>query len=532
MLVIIAVVLLYYRSDMPLMYKHTLSSRIIHSDTHSRNLSGDYAEIGPALANSLERGYSLIGVSRSSLPPIPTETDPVVVQQVQTPSYENPYDLPNFPTGNEHEQRKINADWTSKPPEVLVPAAEETDSQSRESHEYHMLEQIAPLSATTVSSPSPSPLTSPHHTYHTLEAPNSPPTPSSSTLLSCDPDSTPNSFAENDDVDLYDDIIQPETSQSTRLSCGSAVEPVRLPTIPENELEGQTVKEFSNDAVVLNSIHPGPTDTVSPDFSTMASRDDCTGFSESSKDDEEYDRLVDPPHLYHILDHSALPGSTRVHNFAPAIYSNLEAGISHVKRKCGVHNIHLLTPQSGMTNLTYSSGSSLDASENNIFDDMQYFVGPPGKARVVVVRSAACNPERKELRSRCHSYTHGHPLPFDGQTNEPLSGVATLSKYSGDYERDPVYMKQLYNESENTKGVEENPGDKNSNLRQPLVSMDDSFWHVDSMRLLTRLSLQDREKGSSLPNLTKHIYQSLAADTLEPLQPYDRLNKNREETAV
>ena len=487
---------------MPLMYKHTLPSRIIHSDTHSRNLSGDYAEIGPALSDSLERGYSLIGVSRSTLPPLPTELNPET-DQFPTTGYENPYDLPMFPPGQE--PRRQTAAQLNK-----LSSSSEVQIEGTDSHEYHMLEQMAPLGSTAAPSP-----VSPQHTYHILESPNS--HLSSSPPVSCDPSSTPSGPDVDDDE--YDDVIQHEPSP--RLSCSSATETGRLPTIHENELEDQRSVEFSD---VVSPTHP--TDTVSPDV-TLNDPEDCTGFSECSKDDGEYDRLVDPPHLYHVLEHSPLPGGPCIHNIAPAMYSSLETIHSSKRKGTPLQtHVHFLTPQSGVTNLTYSSGSSIDATETNVFDDPQYLVSTPGRTRL----AAKCDQERRK-RQRSQSYTHEPPSMFSCQTAEAQSETS-LSKYSGDYERDPVYMCHLYNVSEKRSLT----NSSNGSLLPLLRARDGSMYRDDSgfstYSGSSRLSLQDREKGSSLPDLTKHIYQPLETDTLEPLQPYAKLNKIRIETAV
>ena len=474
-----------------------MSSRIIHSDTHSRNLSGEYAEIGPALSTSLERGYSLIGVSHSDLPPLPTVLNPAI-DQLSTPGYENPYDLPVFHLAQD--QRRT--DVTSQV------AGEGTDSRSLGSHEYHILEQIAPVSSVT----SP-PLLSPHHTYHTLENPNSP-------SRSCDLSS--NVPIVSIKLDVTDADGDTEFTKSPRLSCTSAtnVPGGRLSTIPESDTEEQRTLER------LDLVNPSHTsDAVSPEM-TSTNPEDSSGFSESSsKDDREYDRLIDPPHLYHILEHSPLPGCPRVHSFPPTTYDNLEA-VHTSKRKAHLSpHVHILNPQVGVTNLTYSSGSSLDALETNVFDDPRYLVSPPGRARL---GKSTFGADGKELR-RSHSYSHGQSQSYVYQVE--AQGDTSVSKYSGDYERDPVYMHQLCNG--NGKSVQ---ATNNSTSRQPLKVVDDSyFWHDDSgfsTYSSSRLSLQDREKGSSLPNLTKHIYQPLETETMDPLQPYDQLDKLRKETSM
>ena len=458
------------RSDLPLMYKRVESTHIIHSGTHSRNLSGEYAEIGPALSRG---SYSQSGVPHISLPPLPTEMGPEA-DHCQTPGYENPYDLPVFPAERRH------TDIVSTKSKEM----EGNDSQSLRSHDYHMLEQIVPLNST--------PPTSPHHTYHTLKEDSLP------SSVPCDPN------------DRVDDVVQHDSP--LQLSCDST-ELGRLPTIPEHDLEDQRSTE---QGYVIKPNRPD--DTVPPDITAVDVKD-CDGFSETSKDDGEYDRLVNPPHLYHILEHSPSAGRPRIHNFVPAGYCHLEVGHA-VKRK---PHVNFMIPETDVTDLSdsFSSESSLDDAEANVFDDPQYFVGPVRRTNRV---ESACNADRNELTSS-HKCTHGNPPLFVDQM-EP-QGDINLSKYSGDYERDPVYMRQLYSESGTCVPT------NNSSRKWPLRAMDDSLWCDDSgFSTYSSLSLQDREKGASLPNLTNHVYQSLETKTLEPVQPYEKLKIGGKETPV
>ena len=471
---------------------------------HHRAMSGEYAEIGPALSLSQEHRHSNI-LLHSSLPPIPTELDPEQYQ-FQNPGYENPYDLLVF-----HPQTQTETDDAES--SKLQERTEGADSQSLRSHEYHMLEQIAPISLDSTT-----PATSPQHTYHTLE------------------NNTPSSVPSGDDPDAtsaYDDIIQREPSQ--RLSFDSTGEPSRLPTIPENDLENQSSTEYVN---VVKPNHPS--DAVSPDLSTRVDLKDCTGFSESSKDDGEYDRLIDPPHLYHVLEHSPpLPGCPRIHNFDPTTtYSHLEAGLGHSTR-VNTHllpHVHIVSQQADVTNVsdTYSSESSLDATESNVFDDPRYLVGPPGQTRVV---KSACSmrDKLKELQKSHSCAQHGQPPTLTHKDKTEAQSDSILMKYSGDYERDPVYMQKLYNGSRRNSSHGENSTSVQQHAHLRIRVMDDSEWCDDSGFATygsSRFSLQDREKGTSLPNLVKHIYQPLETETLEPLQPYEKLKRNKKETVM
>jgi hypothetical protein len=458
-------------------------------------MSGEYAEIGPALSMSQEYGHA--NILHSSLPPIPTELDPRS-NQFQNPGYENPYDLLVFAA----QAQTAEADdvTSSKSPEK----SEGADSQNVKSHDYHMTVP-ATLDSTT-------PVISPQHTYHTLE-------------------NTIPSFVESFDdrdatISAYDDIIPREPSQ--RLSCDSTSELSRLPTIPENDLEDQRSVEDVN--VVQAGPHLHPSDAVSPDLSTRVDLKDCTGFSESPKDDGEYDRLIDPPHLYHILEHSpSLPGCPRVHSFdmtnATDTYSHLEPG------HCTKEDPHLLLPhihivsQHTSTSDTYSSESSLEATESNVFDDPQYLVGLPSRARVV--KSACSMRDKLEELQKTHGYNmqqHRHQPPTLGDRDKTEAhSDSILLKYSGDYERDPVYMQKLYNESQR----QSSHGESSTSVSQhPLRILDDSMWCDDSGFAMYS------SRRSSLPNLGKHIYQPLETETMEPVQPYDKLKKSKKEEPV
>lgn len=457
-------------------------------------MSGEYAEIGPALSVSQEYGHA--NILHSSLPPIPTEMDPENYQ-FSNPGYENPYDLLVFPVQTETTEA---GDVTSSKSQEKTEGA---DSQNVKSHDYHMLEQIVPatLDLTT-------PVTSPQHTYHTLEN-----TAPSLVASGDDPDAT---------TSAYDDIIRHEPSQ--RLSCDSTSELSRLPTIPENDLEDQRSVEYVN--MVQHHYHPS--DAVSPDLSTRVDLKDCTGFSESSKDDGEYDRLIDPPHLYHVLEHSpSLPGCPRIHSFdmTTTTYSHLEAGHCAKEDAYLLPHIHFVSQHMDVKNAsdTYSSESSLEATESNVFDDPQYLVGPPSRTRVV--KSACSMRDKLKELQKSHSYVqqHGQPPTLVQRDKTEAHSDSILMKYSGDYERDPVYMQKLYNESQRHSSHGES---STTSIQHPLRIMDDSMWCDDS-GFGTYSS-----RRSSLPNLGKHIYQPLETDTLEPVQPYDKLKKSGKEETV
>ena len=482
------------------MYKHTESTHVIHTvdAAHHRTMSGEYAEIGPNLSVSQE--YGRANILHSSLPPIPTELDPES-NQFQNPGYENPYDLLVFTSQSQTSEAD---DVTSKKSPEKTEGA---DSQNIKSHDYHMLEQIVPatLDSTT-------PVISPQHTYHTLEH-------TAPSLIESfdDPDAT---------TSAYDDIIPREPSQ--RLSCDSTSEISRLPTIPENDMEDQRSVEYVNVVPAGSHLHPIASDAVSPDLSTTVDLKNCAGFSESPKDDGEYDRLVDPPHLYHILEHSpSLPGYPRVHSFdmttaTTNTYSHLEPGHSTKDdtQLQQLPHIHFVSQHTNASD-TYSSESSLEGTESNVFDDPQYLVGLPSRA--MVVKSACSMRDKLKELQKTHGQHRQQPPALGHRDKTEAHSDSILLKYSGDYERDPVYMQKLYNESQRNSSHSES----STGISQyPLQILDDSMWGDDS-GFATYSS-----RRSSLPNLGKHIYQPLETETLEPVQPYDKLKKSKKEEPV
>lgn len=459
-------------------------------------MSGEYAEIGPALNVSQEYGHS--NILRSSLPPIPTEMDPDS-NQFSNPGYENPYDLLVFPT-----QTQTAAEADDVVSSKLQEKTEGADSQSVRSHEYHMLEQIVPAASDS----STTPVISPQHTYHTLENTAQPLATSDN-----DPDAT---------TSAYDDIIQREPSQ--RLSCDSASELSRLPTIPENDLEDQKSIEYVN----VVQPHHHASDAVSPDLSNRVDLKDCTGFSEFSKDDGEYDRLIDPPHLYHILEHSpTLPGCPRIHSFntTTAMYSHLEAGHCTMEPTQLLPHIHFVSQPTDVRNAsdTYSSESSLEATELNVVDDPSYLVSPPSRTRVVKSACSMRDKLRELQKSQSYVQQYGQPPILVHKDKTEAHSDSILVKYSGDYERDPVYMQKLYNESKR----HSSHGESSTSIQHPLRAMDDSMWCDDS-----GFATYSSERRSSLPNLGKHIYQPLETETMEPVQPYDKLKKSENEAVM
>lgn len=158
-------------------------------------------------------------------------------------------------------------------------------------------------------------------------------------------------------------------------------------------------------------------------------------YENSYGDENEYDRLVNPQ-LYNMLDYN--PGLSRVYDVQNGPYSKLDACVTHrVKRR-----------SKGVTNLDIST---------EIFDDVQYVSPVP----------------TPKLSNRSTERDMDNAL--EGLLDLNKKGGKRVSKYCGDYERDPVYMENIRSD----------------------------------------------ESNDSLPN----VYQALESNTMDPIQDYDRCFK-------
>jgi hypothetical protein len=125
-------------------------------------------------------------------------------------------------------------------------------------------------------------------------------------------------------------------------------------------------------------------------------------------EDNEYDRLVDPE-LYSMLDHSIgnpSQGISKVYDIQNGPYSRLEATSQRRPKGRSVADIHVVA---------------------EIFDDSQY-VGPTPKLATEIDLG-----EGQKLSETATSMS---------SSGARMVGGKNISKYKGNYERDPVYMEK------------------------------------------------------------------------------------------
>ena len=457
-----------YRSDLTgvfkrTAYRHDISMQI-QSTLRSAHSSGDYAEIGPALVTlrSQAHDYSEIPEFQPPLPPIPLSTMPSSVSNrfsshedepdtYLTPANrENPYDLP------------------------VPPHTEVTTQQSQENLQQH--ERVPP--PTSPPPPPPPPLTNNYQIFEKVPKPAD--TTSSDQVIPSLP------FRPHD----YHILERPSESEVEESSVS------QLETIPEhpyhileeemeeNSLEDTTVSSLPD--IGIKAATPGFTD---PEIEERMS-ESCNQVS-SSASDGDYDRLVDPPQLYRLLEHSPSLIQPRIREFPIRGYH-----LSNVSENVG--GVRYLSPQTEETTLSSKSGTISDTSSEVVFDDPQYTVSPRRNP------PAAMKPKRNQG----HGKPPGHVVDESARDPEELD----LSKYLGDYERDPSYMEQLHQRSsENSARGSTDSDDYPNSTYSPLTS--DTF-------------LLPKGASSDL----SHVYQSLETETMDPRQQYEKLRK--QDTAV
>lgn len=458
------------------------SSHAGHTNTQNRELSGDYAEIGPALIMNNDRLHHLHSYSGSNnAPPLPfprsfpnrlvSENDPDSVS-----GYENPYDLPIIPADK---------------------ARDETDSQA---HGYNVLERTIP--SEDVSTLQDRPEIDPES-----EADNS------SSSRTVDTHSPSPNFEQEQEV--YE-LTYPLKGQSQHLDSTQERHALHLETIPEHpyqvlevEDEQQSVTERSTNLKDSQSFH---TDT-----DTLAG----VGDDDYPIIDRSYDRLVDPPHLYHVLQHSPSLNKPRVHRYQFSDYNHLHEGGSSMQDDQTMH-IQLVNPQLpadvSMEGDSLPSESSL--KDHDMFDDPQYLLSQVSK-RKTASSNICLSPQ-----SESHSCIHSKPLHV---LRKGLPGFAVrverreervevgqgadISKYCGDYERDPSYMKQLHSASPQRSSFQIS--------RDSTCSQDDSGY-------ATYLLQAQGDVQSQSPLLdVAHVYQPLQSKTMDPLcSPYEKIKKH------
>lgn len=215
----------------------------------------------------------------------------------------------------------------------------------------------------------------------------------------------------------------------------------------------------------------------------------------SFSEDEGYDRLVGPPHIYHILQKSPSLVQPRIRECSPTSgYHHLDNRIEHEAplTKARMHD-HASLPPRPLPPLTLLddvllSEESSTVSSNGLFDDPQYNVSPK---RVINGHGLATKPHRNS-----HS---GQVTTLERKKIDEKA--INLSKYRGNYERDPTYMVHK--------------------LTEPITNEDSG--HANAC---LRKGPMGSNKSASLPDIT-HTYQSLQTFTRDPLRNYEILKKRQ-----
>ena len=221
----------------------------------------------------------------------------------------------------------------------------------------------------------------------------------------------------------------------------------------------------------------------------------------SLSEDEGYDRLVGPPHIYHILQKSPSLVRPRVRECSPTSgYHHLDNRVEQeTLPQSRVHHHHAppLPPPPPPSLLPLSdefvspSEESSLVSGSELFDDPQYNTS---LKRAVGGQRLAVKPHRNS-----HS---GHVTTLERLKIKERA--ISLSKYRGDYERDPAYMAHK--------------------LTDPMTREDSC--HTNKLPCNGAVG---SNKSASLPDIT-HTYQSLQTLTRDPLRNYEIL-KNRQSTS-
>lgn len=435
----------------------------VSSSSQSRDGSGEYAEIGPALVMLQSRHHETMNSSHdySEIPELPpdrrrnwthymaTTTELQQTESETLTNSENPYDLPVLPPPSE-ELDNVSDNVVDAEEEPT--ARTDTEAQSSDPHKYHELEETptdsdsskeTPISDRILSVSSPNPPTSPH-SYHVLEGP-----PSDAQYL-C------HSHAEEGLFQLqtipehpYHVLEEEQTSQVTHLEID-----------PSNS---QTLKEAT----------PGFTDPEVSD-ETFDSN-----YPKSDLQNREYDRLVGPQHLYHILEKSSSAVRPMICEFPLTEYNHLDCQAIHPPQTHAT--CQLLVPKTDESVVSNKTTSSSDSSFEAAFDDPQYLISP--RRRPINIKA------KSDVGSHCRE-TYGNGR-LAGHTE-----AVDLTKYLGDYERDPSYVALLHKRSAEKSGEVAN-----------------HHQHQQTRR-------------SSLPDLP-HVYQALESTTMDPRQQYERLRKQQ-----
>lgn len=438
-------------------YRHNISTQI-QGTSRSEHSSGDYAEIGPALLTlrSQTHDYSEIPDFQPPLPPIPLSTMPGGVSNRYSPhedeldtylppaDRENPYDLPVHATNVTAQQLQESPQQQDRAPPPTSPPPPPPPPSN-----YQIFEKVPKPTETVASEKlaSSSPPFHPHD-YHVLER-------------------QPESEVEESSISQLETIpehpyhILEEQAEENSESLESTI----VPSLPD---------------IGIKEATPGFTD---PEIEERMS-ESGNQFTASTADGD-YDRLVDPPQLYRLLEHSPSLIQPRIREFPVRGYH-----LSNISENVG--GVRYLSPQTEETTLSSKSGTLSDTSSEVVFDDPQYTMSPRRTVPALKI----------ETRSHGHGKSSGHVQESVRDADEQ-----DLSKYLGDYERDPSYMEQLHQRS-------------SENSARGSTGSDD--YPNSTYSLLTSGALLlPKGASSDFP----HVYQSLETETMDPRQQYEKLRK-------
>ena len=212
----------------------------------------------------------------------------------------------------------------------------------------------------------------------------------------------------------------------------------------------------------------------------------------SLSEDEGYDRLVGPPHIYHILQKSPSLVRPQFREVSPMSgYHHLDTRMDSGARTSGStssHQQHVRLHAPSIDSDSPHSEESSMVSGSEIFDDPQYNFSPKRN-----IGGSGGQQKKPPPQRNSHS---GQVTTLERKKTG--KGAADLSKYRGDYERDPMYMQKFSGPAARKEAAD----------------------HVNVCFLMNSGS----NKSASLPDIT-HTYQSLQALTRDPLRNYEMLHR-------
>ena len=214
----------------------------------------------------------------------------------------------------------------------------------------------------------------------------------------------------------------------------------------------------------------------------------------SLSEDEGYDRLVGPPHIYHILQKSpSLVRPRVVRECSPVsgyhrLDNRMDVNTSTSGNQQLPHCTERLQPLPSSTD--QHNEENLNVSSSDIFDDPQYNFSPK--------RNLSGGGPTNPVQRNSHS---GQVTTLERKRVE--RGGVDLSRYRGDYERDPLYMQLV------------------QKLSDPVTCAG-----AECVFVHTKREKGGSNKSASLPDIT-HTYQSLQTLTRDPLTNYEMLHRRQ-----